>query len=142
MRLTDLLVDILHATVYSGLGVALLLLGFVLVDLLTPGALRVQIWAERNRNAALYLSSSLLGTGAIVFTAILTTYENFTQGLISTACFGLLGLALKAGAFWLVDVLTPGKLGQMIVDTEQHPAVWVSAAANIAISAIVCASIS
>lgn len=138
----DLLTGLLHATVYSGLGVALLLLGFVLVDVLTPGALRVQIWQERSRNAALYLSSSLLGTGAIVFTAILTTYEDFAHGLLSTACFGLLGLALKAGAFWLVDVLTPGKLGRMIVDTEHHPAVWVSAAANIAISAIVCASIS
>jgi Domain of Unknown Function (DUF350) len=140
--LSDLFVNLLHATVYSGVGIALLALGFVLVDVLTPGALRVQIWSERNRNAALYLSSSLLGTGAIVFTAILTTYEDFTTGLISTACFGLLGLALKAGAFWLVDVVTPGKLGQMIVDTEQHPAVWVSAAANIAISGIVCASIS
>lgn len=128
--------------VYSGVGVALLMLGFVLVDVLTPGALRTHIWAERNRNAALYLSSSLVGTGAIVFTAILTTYEDFTVGLLSTVCFGLLGMALKAGAFWLVDVLTPGKLGQMIVDTEQHPAVWVSAAANLAISAIVCASIS
>ncbi|HEX6682276.1 MAG TPA: DUF350 domain-containing protein [Candidatus Limnocylindrales bacterium] len=138
----DLLTGVLHATVYSALGVALLLLGFVLVDVLTPGALRTHIWADRNRNAALYLSSSLIGTGAIVFTAILTTYENFTVGLISTACFGLLGMGLKAGAFWIVDLLTPGKLGEMIVDTEQHPAVWVSAAANIAISGIVCASIS
>lgn len=142
MPLSDLFANIVAAVIYSGVGIGLLLLGFVLVDLLTPGALREQIWSERNRNAALYLCSSLLGTGAIVFTAILTTYQDFTTGLISTACFGLLGLALKAGAFWLVDVLTPGKLGQMIVDAEQHPAVWVAAAANVAISAIVCAAIS
>jgi uncharacterized membrane protein YjfL (UPF0719 family) len=136
------LTGLLHATIYSVVGVVLLLLGFVLVDLLTPGALRSQIWADRNPNAALYLSSSLLGTGAIVFTAIMTTYDDLGRGLVSTAVFGLLGLALKAGAFLLVDVLTPGRLGDMIVDTERHPAVWVSAAANIAISAIVCASIS
>jgi uncharacterized membrane protein YjfL (UPF0719 family) len=137
-----LITGLLHAAIYSVLGVALLILGFIVVDLLTPGALRYQIWTERNSNAAVYLASSLLGTGAIVFTAILTTYEDIWQGLLSTVCFGLLGLALKAAAFWLIDMFTPGKLGEMIVDTATHPAVWVSASANVAISAIVCASIS
>jgi uncharacterized membrane protein YjfL (UPF0719 family) len=137
-----LITGLLHATIYSVVGVLLLLLGFVVVDLLTPGALRHQIWTERNRNASIYLSSSLLGTGAIVFTAILTTYADLVQGLFSTISFGLLGLVLKAAAFWLVDMLTPGKLGEMVVDTKIHPAVWVSASANLAISAIVCASIS
>lgn len=139
--MNNIATGMLHTTVYAVLGVALLILGFVLVDLLTPGQLRHQIWAQRNRNAAIYLTTSLLGTGAIVFTAILTTYADLTDGLASTAAFGLLGLVLKAGAFWLVDLLTPHKLGEMIVDTKSHPAVWVAAAADLAISAIVCASI-
>lgn len=137
-----ILPGMLNATLFSAVGVALLLLGFVLVDLLTPGALRRQIFLDRNRNASLYLASSLMGTGAIAFTAILTTYSDLAVGLASTVAFGLLGLALKAGAFWLVDALTPGRLGDVLVDPKPHPAVWVSAAVNLAISAIVCASIS
>ncbi len=140
--MSDILPGMVNATIFSAVGLVLLLLGFILVDVLTPGALRQQIWVERNRNAAVYLSSSLVGTGGIVFTSILTTYSDMAVGLVSTVAFGVLGLVLKAGAFWIIDMLTPGKLGEMLVDSRSHPAVWVSSAANIAISAIVCASIS
>ncbi|MGW4894300.1 DUF350 domain-containing protein [Kitasatospora sp. NPDC004240] len=129
------------AAAFGGVGVVLLLLGVGLVDVLTPGRLGHQIWVERNRNAALVLSSALLGIGGIVYTAIRYTYEDFGKGLASTACFGLLGLLLMAVAFWLVDVVTPGKLGAILVDPEPHPAVWVTASCNLAVSAIVAASI-
>ncbi|WP_406200814.1 DUF350 domain-containing protein [Kitasatospora sp. NBC_01560] len=137
--------DILHglgvAAAFGGVGVVLLLLGVGLVDVLTPGRLGHQIWVERNRNAAVLLSSALLGIGGIVFTAILYTYEEFGKGLLSTACFGLLGLVLMAVAFWLVDLVTPGRLGSILVDPEPHPAVWVSASCNLAVAAIVAAAI-
>ncbi|MET9616427.1 DUF350 domain-containing protein [Kitasatospora indigofera] len=137
--------DIVHglgaAAAFGGVGVVLLLLGVGLVDLLTPGKLGRQIWVERNRNAAVLLSSALLGIGGIVFTAILYTYEEFAKGLASTALFGLLGLVLMAVAFWAVDLLTPGKLGAILVDPEPHPAVWVSASCNLAVAAIVAAAI-
>lgn len=119
----------------------LLILGIVLVDVLTPGKLRRQIWEDRNRNASILLSSALLGIGGIVFTSIWTTYENFGKGLVSTAAFGLLGLVMMAVAFLVVDLVTPGKLGATLVDPEPHPAVWVTASCNIAVSAIVSASI-
>ena len=113
----------------------------MLVDLLTPGKLGRQIWEDRNRNAAILLSSALLGIGGIVFTSIWTTYENFGKGLVSTAAFGLLGLVMMAVAFLVVDLVTPGKLGATLVDPQPHPAVWVTASCNIAVSAIVSASI-
>ncbi|KJS55370.1 DUF350 domain-containing protein [Streptomyces rubellomurinus] len=137
--------DILHglgaAAAYGALGVVLLLLGVALVDLLTPGRLGHQIWVERNRNAAVLLSSALLGIGGIVFTAIMYTYADFAKGLFSTACYGLLGLLLMAVAFWAVDLLTPGKLGAILVEPEPHPAVWVSASTNLAVAAVVSAAI-
>ncbi|MFJ9519375.1 DUF350 domain-containing protein [Kitasatospora sp. NPDC101801] len=129
------------AAVYGAVGVVLLLLGVGLVDLLTPGKLGHQIWVERNRNAAVVLSSALLGIGGIVFTAIMYTYDDFGKGLAATATFGLLGLVLMAVAFWLLDVVTPGKLGAILVDPEPHPAVWVTASCNLAVAAIIAASI-
>ncbi|BFV58193.1 hypothetical protein KCMC57_up32970 [Kitasatospora sp. CMC57] len=129
------------AAAFGAVGVVLLLLGVGLVDALTPGKLGHQIWVERNRNAAVVLSSALIGIGGIVFTAIMSTYDDFGKGLIATATFGLLGLVLMAVAFWLLDVVTPGKLGAVLVDPEPHPAVWVTASCNVAVAAIIAASI-
>ncbi|MCK8678297.1 MULTISPECIES: DUF350 domain-containing protein [Streptomyces] len=139
--MSDIVNGLGRATAYGALGVVLLILGIFLVDALTPGKLGRQIWQERNRNAALLLSSALLGIGGIVFTSIWTTYDDFGKGLVSTAAFGVLGLLLMALAFLVVDLLTPGKLGATLVEQEPHPAVWVTASCNLAVAAIVSASI-
>ncbi|MGR8007117.1 DUF350 domain-containing protein [Streptomyces hypolithicus] len=130
-----------RSAAYGALGVVLLTLGIFLVDALTPGKLGRQIWQERNRNAAVLLSSALLGIGGIVFTSIWTTYNDFGKGLVSTAVFGVLGLVMMAVAFLVVDLVTPGKLGETLVEPEPHPAVWVTASCNIAVAAIISASI-
>ena len=140
--MNDIVDGLAPAAAYGALGFVLLLLGAGLMDLLTPGRLTQQIWVERNRNAAVLLSSALLGVGGIVFMSIWTTYADFGKGLASTACFGLLGLVLMMLAFWAVDLLTPGRLGSILVDPEPHPAVWVTASCNLAVAAIVAASIS
>ncbi|MFJ6997509.1 DUF350 domain-containing protein [Streptomyces sp. NPDC003090] len=130
-----------RASAYGGLGLVLLILGIVLMDVLTPGNLRRLIWEDRNRNGTLLLSSALLGIGGIVFTSIWSTYDDFGKGLVSTAVFGLLGLVMMAVAFVVVDLITPGRLGALLVQPEPHPAVWVTASCNLAVSAIVSASI-
>jgi hypothetical protein len=140
--MTDVLSGTLATVIFTALGAALLLAGFLLVDWLTPGNLREQIWVQRNRNAALFLSSAIIGVAAIVFTSIITTYPDVLTGTVSTASFGALGLVLMAVAVRLIDVLTPGSLGDMLVDPEPHPAVWVSSAINVAVALIVCAAIS
>ncbi|NYV74539.1 DUF350 domain-containing protein [Streptomyces sp. UH6] len=139
--MNDILDGLGRATAYGALGVVLLILGIFLIDALTPGKLGQQIWQQRNRNAAVLLSSALLGIGGIVFTSIWTTYDDFGKGLVSTAVFGLLGLVMMAVAFLVVDLVTPGKLGATLVDPEPHPAVWVTASCNLAVAAIVSASI-
>ncbi|MFJ3977591.1 DUF350 domain-containing protein [Streptomyces sp. NPDC090021] len=139
--MSDIIDGLGRTSAYGALGLVLLILGIVLVDVLTPGKLPKLIWEERNRNAALFLSSALLGIGGIVFTSIWTTYDDFGKGLASTAAFGLLGLVVMALAFLVLDLVTPGKLGAIVVDPQPHPAVWVSCACNLAVAAIVAASI-
>jgi uncharacterized membrane protein YjfL (UPF0719 family) len=130
-----------RSIVFGALGIALMALGFVLVDLLTPGKLRDLIWIEKNRNAALLLASNQLGIALIVFTAIFTSYENFTEGLLSTALFGVLGIAVMGLAFLVLDWMTPGKLGEVICTEEHHPGALVSAASHFGAALIVCACI-
>jgi Domain of Unknown Function (DUF350) len=130
-----------RSIVFGLIGIGLMALGFVLVDLLTPGKLRNLIWVDRNPNAALLLAANQLGIALIVFTAIFTTYDNFGEGLLSTVLFGVLGIGVMALAFLVLDWMTPGKLGEVICTPERHPGATVSAASHFGAALIVCACI-
>lgn len=140
--MSPLLESLLAGLAYGAVGIALMAIGFGLVDLATPGKLRELIWVERNHNAAVILISGLVGVGVIVTTAILTSEDGLAEGLLSTLAYGLLGLALMSVAFVLLDAITPGRLGEIVASPESHPAAWVSAANHVALSAIIAAAIS
>ena len=137
----DLLTDLLITLTYGVLGVALMSLGYLLVDIATPGKLHVLIWENRNSNAAVLLASNLFGVGIIVVSAIVASHDDFGRGVVSTLAYGVLGLLRMAGAFLLLDAVTPGRLGEILVHPEPHPAVWVSAVIHVATGAIIAAAI-
>ncbi len=140
--MSDLLDGLLGTLAYGAVGLALMALGFVLVDIATPGKLRDLIWVQHNRNAAVLLCSGLLGTGVILTTAIVISEDNLAVGLLNTGVYGVLGLALMSLAFVLIDAATPGKLGEVLSTTESHPGVWVSAIAHVVVSVVIAAAIS
>jgi hypothetical protein len=137
----NLLNDLLVSLAYGVVGTVLMAIGYVLVDVATPGRLNELIWTHRNRNAALLLASNLLGVGTIVVAAIVASAHDVVLGLIGAAAYGVLGLVIMSVAFLLLDAATPGKLGEILVDPEPHPAVWVSATVHLAVGAIVAAAI-
>ena len=137
----NLLTDLLVTLAYGVVGVVLMAVGYVLVDVATPGKLHELIWVERNRNAAVLLSSNLVGVGTIVVAAIVASADDFRLGLIGAGAYGVLGLVIMAVAFVLLDAATPGKLGELLVDRQPHPAVWVSATVHLATGAIIAAAI-
>jgi hypothetical protein len=139
--LEDLLSGAGRSIVFGLVGIGLMAVGFLLIDVLTPGKLRDLIWVERNPNASLLLAANQLGIALIVFTAIFSTYDSFGQGLASTFLFGLLGIAIMGLAFLVLDWLTPGKLGEVICTPERHPGALVSAASHFGAALIVCACI-
>jgi uncharacterized membrane protein YjfL (UPF0719 family) len=138
---SDVFGEVGIAATYGLVGLVLMAVGFVLVDVLTPGNLREQIWVHRNRNAAILLASNVLGVGIIVATAIAASQGDWAEGLLSTAAYGILGLVLMGLSFVVLDLFTPGKLGELMVQEEPHPAVYVSGASHIAVSAIVAVAI-
>ena len=139
--LEDLLNGAGRSVVFGLIGIGLMAVGFVMVDLLTPGKLRDLIWRDKNPNAALLLASNQLGIAVIVFTAIFTSYDSFGQGLASTLIFGIIGIAIMGFGFIVLDWLTPGKLGEVICTAERHPGATVSAAAHFGAALIVAACI-
>jgi uncharacterized membrane protein YjfL (UPF0719 family) len=129
------------AAAYAGVGLGLLIMGFGMVEALTPGKLRHQIWTDRNLNASILTASAMLGLSAVVVVSIFVSHEDVSQGLIDTAVFGLLGLVLFAIAFKVTDWLTPGDYSAMMVENHFHPAVLISSVTNIAIGFILAVSI-
>jgi Na+-transporting methylmalonyl-CoA/oxaloacetate decarboxylase beta subunit len=137
----DLLSGAGRSIVFGLVGIGLMAVGYLLIDLLTPGKLRDLIFVEKNPNAGLLLAANQLGIAAIVFTAIFTSYDSFGQGLASTVLFGIIGIAIMGVAFVVLDMLTPGKLGEVICTPERHPAAIVSAASHFGAALIICACI-
>ena len=55
--------------------------------------------------------------------------------------FAAITTLLQVVAFLILDLLTPGRLGAMLMQVPFHPASLVNAAATLAVSAIIVASI-
>ncbi|WP_433467453.1 DUF350 domain-containing protein [Spirillospora sp. CA-142024] len=145
--MNDILHEIGATFAYGAVGIALMALGYLVVEVTTPGRLGKQIWTEANRGAALLLAVKLFSVGIIVTTAIVTSDNDLSDGLVDTAVFGGIGIVLMVVAFLLLDVLTPGKLGATLVGTGGagtaiHPAGWVVAAADLGVAAIVAGAVS
>ena len=133
---------LLASLAYVGVAVVLLGLGFLALDLLSPGRLSTVIMRDRNRNAAVVAAAGMLGLAIVVGTSVLTTPDDFTAGLVTTAVFGLVGVLLQALVFVVLDRLTPGKLGDVVCAEGSHPGAYLIASSLLASGIIVAACIS
>ncbi len=137
----DLLGGLVSAIAYCGVGLAILVIGVVIVDLLTPGKLTHLIYTERNWNAGIIVAANIIAVGTIVVTSIVTSDNELARGLADAAGYGLLGIVALAIAFVVLDRLTPGHLGHLVTDATLHPAILVTAATTLVIGGVVSAAI-
>jgi uncharacterized membrane protein YjfL (UPF0719 family) len=138
----DLATELAAGLLYGVVGIVLLALGYRMIDLLTPGNLGRQLCVDRNRNASVIVSTAMLAVGIIVTSAIVASDGDLAKGLGQSAGFGLVGIALLGVAFVVVDLLTPGKLGEILMGDEHEPMVYVTGAALLSVGGIVAAAIS
>lgn len=140
--MADFLTELAGGFLYGAVGIVLLVVGFAMIDLLTPGRLGHLIVHERNRSAGIIASAGLVAVGAIVTTAIASADGSLGEGLAETAGYGGVGVLMLGLAFFVIDLITPGKLGEFVVGEGEQPAAWMTAAALLAVGAIVAAAIS
>ncbi len=139
----DLATELGAGLLYGLVGIALLALGYRMIDALTPGHLGRQLCEDRNRNAGVITSAAMLSVGIIVTSAIIASDGDLAKGLGQSAGFGLVGILLLGVAFVVVDLITPGKLGDIVMGEDGHePMVFVTSAALLSIGGIVAAAIS
>jgi uncharacterized membrane protein YjfL (UPF0719 family) len=131
--------SVLQVLAYTGVGLAVLAVGFIVLDLLTPGKLGSLVM-EGNPGAGLLAATSLLSLGLILYFAIYFTGAGWS-GLDDAAVFGVVGVAAQAVGFVVLDLLIPGKLGNYCFEAKLHPAAWATAGIQLSVALVVCASL-
>jgi len=145
--LRDNLADL---TSYGLLTVGLLILGFAALDLITPGSLRTKIWRDGHRGATILAVAQTAGLALAVAAAIsASTGFELWRGVLYTFVYGVVTIALMGFAFVLIDWLTPGRLGSILVGDDEddsdpdahHPAVWLGAMVFLSLGLAVAATL-
>jgi uncharacterized membrane protein YjfL (UPF0719 family) len=131
--------SVLQVLAYTGVGLAILVAGFYVLDLMTPGKLGTLVM-EGNPGAGLLAGVALFSLGLIQFFAIFFTGAGW-DGLDDALVFGIVGVAAQAAAVFILDLLIPGKLTEYCFNPKLHPAAWVTAGIQLSVALIVCASL-
>lgn len=138
----DYVEDLAAVLVYGAVGIALLVVGYFLVDALTPGHLGRSIMEGRNINAAVVAGSVALALGAVVTSAIAASHDDsLAKGLGTTAGYGAAGILILLAASVVIDVITPGRLSDAFDDERLSPVSVLFACFMLAVGAILAAAI-
>ena len=140
--MTDYLIDLAGGLLYGAEGLALLVLGYFVIDLVIPGNLGKVLVHDRSRDAGLITAAALLGVGAIVSVAIWNAEGKLGQGLAQAGGYGVVGIVLMGISFRVIDVITPDRLGHIIAGEGDQPVTYLIVAALISLGAILAAAIS
>ena len=130
------------AVLYFAVGVVVLAAGFVMVDVLTPGNLRRQVFVDRRPNAVAVASAMYAALGAVVISAIVASSNELGQGLVDTVVYGLVGVALQGLALAVLEIVVPGRFRDLVEAEELHPAAIATAVILLAVGGINAAALS
>lgn len=125
---------------YTIVGLALMVLGFFVLDWTTPGPLRTLVQAGRP-NAAAVAASGLASLAFVVVLAIYSSSGDLLDGLIKTLVFGLLGIVSQAVSVRIVELVCGIDMGPLLASEQRNPEALVVVAANFGLGLIVAAAI-
>lgn len=137
-----LVLGVIGTLIYFAVGVGVLALGFAVLDGLTPGNLRHQVYVDRNPNAALLLAGNHLALAVIVVTAIVTSSDGFAQGIADSLVYGLVGVVLQATALLIMNRVLPGRITALVAEPRTSGAAWAVAITLFSIGLVNAAALS
>jgi len=125
---------------YAVVGAALITIGFVIIDLTTPGKLNELVRAGMP-NAVTIASAGILSISLIVVSSIFTSGGHLAEGLIETASYSLLGLLVQVLAVRILEAVLRINVGLILIEDEFNPAALAIGAAHLAMGLIVAVSV-
>ncbi|MCF6242076.1 MAG: DUF350 domain-containing protein [Bacteroidales bacterium] len=67
--------------------------------------------------------------------------HNFSEGILSTAVYAIIGIIAAVAGYFIVDLLIPGNMGKQIAEEKNMPIAIVAGAMILGICIIIAASI-
>jgi len=128
--------SVVSTVLYFLVGIMVLVAGFVMVDVLTPGKLRRQVFVDRRPNAVVITSAMDLSLALVIIAAIRASADQLGQGLLDTLVYGLVGVALQGLALVILEAVVPGRFRGFIEAEEFHPASVAAAVVLLAVGGI------
>ncbi len=121
---------------YFALAAVILVVGFVILDLITPGKLHELVFVHHLPNAAVITAAQQISIGIIVVTAVFNSSDNLGQGLIETAVFGGLGLVIQVIVMALLEAFIPGRFRDLVEDPKLRSGAVVASVILIVVGAV------
>ncbi len=142
INLDPIVQGVVAVIAYFAVGVIVLILGFLMVDVLTPGNLRQLVFIDRRPNAVVLASAMYIALAIVIISAIASSYSQLGQGLIGVAVYGIIGVALQGAALLILQIAVPGRFREHVEEPELHPAAFATATMLVAVGGVIAAAIS
>src|ERR1700722_3377642 len=126
---------------YFVVGMTVLVVGFVMVDVLTPGKLRQLVFIDRRPNAVMLACAMYLRLTTVIISAIANSYSQLGQGLVGVAVYGLIGVVLQGIALLTLHLVVPGNFQEHVDEPELHPASFATAVMLLAVGGVTAAAV-
>ncbi len=127
---------------YFAVGMAVLIIGFYMVDWLTPGKLRQMVFVDRRPNAVVVAGAMYISLTMVIITAIANSYSQLGQGLLGVAVYGLMGVILLGIALLCTHLLIPGNFHEHVDEPTLHPGSFAVALILLAVGGVTAAAVS
>lgn len=126
---------------YFTVGMAVLIAGFLMVDVLTPGNLRRLVFLERRPNAAILATAMYAALATVIIAAITTSSNQLGEGLLGVVIYGGLGVILQGLALVILRIAVPGNFHDHVEEPTLHPAAFATAAMLLAVGGVTAAAL-
>ena len=117
-------------------GALVLVVGFIVLDLITPGKLRDLVFLENRAGAAMIAGSQQIALACIVVSVIRASDDALMIGLGETLVYGALGIVLQAASLLVLEALIPVRFRDVVMDAKVRPRAVLAATTFIVIGVI------
>jgi uncharacterized membrane protein YjfL (UPF0719 family) len=140
--LNPVLRGVVATILYFLVGMAVLVVGFYMVDVLTPGKLRQMVFVDRRPNAVVIACAMYVALTTVIISAITNSYSQLGQGLVGVAVYGFMGVVLLGIALLTLHLVIPGNFHEHVDEPELHPASFAVALMLLAVGGVTAAAVS
>ena len=140
--LNPVLRGVVATILYFLVGMAVLVVGFFMVDVLTPGNFRQMVFVDRRPNAVVLACAMYIALATVIISAITNSFSQLGQGLIGVAVYGFMGVALLGVALLTIHLVLPGDFHEHVDDHQLHPASFAVALILLAVGGVTAAAVS